>query len=214
MCGSRVIRRQRSSGLTESVGFETAERSPVPPAMRTSTLDSLPEVPLDFAWPIVLGIDPGTLAMGYGAVVERAEGPRLLAAGTLRPPSGMPVTSRLGFLRSQLDEIMQRLRPGVVVVEEAFAAINVQSALRIGEARGVVLSCACHAGIDIAQYSPASAKKALVGNGRADKAQVAQCVAGELGLKEVPGSLDASDALALALAHLYKRRFEARTGGR
>ena len=182
--------------------------------MRTSTLDSLPEVPSDFTWPIVLGIDPGTLAMGYGALVERAEGPRLLAAGTLRPPAGLAVPARLGFLREQLDQLFARLRPGVVVVEEAFAAINVQSALRIGEARGVVLSCAQHAGIDIAQYSPASAKKALVGNGRADKSQVAQCVAGELGLDEVPGSLDASDALALALAHLYKRRFEAKLGKR
>lgn len=166
----------------------------------------LPRVPLDCPWTIVLGVDPGTQVVGYGAVVLRKEGPRLLAAGALRAPGGLDVPARLGFIASEVDGLMRRLRPAVVVVEQAFAFRNVQSALRIGEGRGVILASAARAGAQIVQYAPASAKKALVGNGQADKVQVARMVATSLGLAEPPEPLDASDALALALAHVYKGR--------
>lgn len=163
-------------------------------------------VPADFPLPIVLGIDPGTRVMGYGAVVAGGREPRLLAAGTLEPPGRAAVPVRLGFLRRELDELIARLRPSVVVVEQAFSAVNAQSALRIGEGRGVVLACASVAGAEVVQYPPATAKKALVGNGAASKEQVAAMVAHVLGALEPPLPLDATDALGLALAYVLKAR--------
>ena len=172
--------------------------------------------------PVVLGIDPGTLIMGYGAVAVTAEGPRLVAAGELRQPSSLAVPKRLAGLRVDLDELLVRIDPDIVVVEEAFAHKNVQSALRIGEGRGVVLSSAAAIGAEVAQLSPAAARKRVVGNGNADKVQVAKMVAAILGVEEIPGTLDVSDALALALAHIYEleraQRFapkkEARAAGK
>ena len=154
--------------------------------------------------PVVLGIDPGTLVLGYGAVAQTAAGPRLVAAGELQQPSKRAVPERLAGLRADLDELLQRLDPDVVVVEEAFANKNIQSALRIGEGRGVVLSSAAAIGAEVVQLSPASARKRVVGNGAADKTQVAKMVAAILGVDEIPGTLDVSDALALALAHIYE----------
>lgn len=157
---------------------------------------------------VVLGIDPGTRVLGYGAVVVGANGPRLFAAGVLRPkPADVP--ARLGQLRSELDLLFERLKPTVIVVEQAFAARNVQSALRIGEGRGVVLGCAAATGARIVQFAPAVAKKALVGTGAADKTQVARMVEHVLGPKSKGLPLDASDALALALAYTSRSRFEA-----
>lgn len=154
--------------------------------------------------PIVLGIDPGTRVLGYGAVVVGARGPRLLAAGVLRTERGDDIPTRLGWLRRELDQLFARLNPTAIVVEQAFASRNMQSALRIGEGRGVVLACAAVFGAEIAQYPPASAKKALVGSGAADKTQVARMVEHVLGIQKLELPLDASDALALALAHVQR----------
>jgi crossover junction endodeoxyribonuclease RuvC len=158
---------------------------------------------------VVLGIDPGTRTVGYGAVALAQRGPRLFACGALRA-DGADVPARLAYLRRELDLLIAKLGPNVVVVEQAFAARNVQSALRIGEGRGVVLACASASGARIEQYAPAVAKKALVGNGAADKSQVAWMVAQLLGLAEPPQPLDATDALALALAYVQRSALEAR----
>jgi len=159
---------------------------------------------------VILGIDPGTRVVGYGAVAATPQGPRLVEAGVVRASSrGVP--ERLGEIRAALDLVMERLRPEVVVVEEAFAARNVQSALRIGEGRGVVLACAVCAGARVEQMPPASAKKAVVGHGGAHKEQVAAMVARHLELEAPPQPLDASDALALALA-LFLRGAARRAG--
>lgn len=160
----------------------------------------------------MLGIDPGTRVVGYGAVVDAPSGPRLFACGALRAEAGDDVPARLAFLRRELDLLIAKLQPSVVVVEQAFAARNVQSALRIGEGRGVVLACAAASGATIEQYAPAVAKKALVGNGAADKTQVAWMVAQILGLAQAPEPLDATDALALALAYVQRRVLAARLG--
>ncbi len=175
-----------------------------PPASESSP--PAPEVPAGCPWTIVLGIDPGTVVLGYGALVLRPEGPRLLAAGVLRATRTAPVPTRLGHLRLGLDDLIRRLKPTVVALEEAFAASNVQSALRIGEARGLVLGCAACSGAEIEQYPPAVAKKTLTGSGSAGKEQVARMVAHELGLTEIPRPLDATDALAIALTAVHKRK--------
>ncbi len=168
----------------------------------------LPEVPDGLSWPVVLGVDPGTLVVGYGAVVHHPGGPRLLAAGVLRASRDSDVPTRLGFLRQEIDMVIARLKPSVVVVEHAFTAINIQSALRVGEGRGVALSSAACFGATVVQYQASQAKKSVVGVGSADKDRVAQMVAAELKLDEAPKPLDATDALALALTYIHKSRMD------
>lgn len=157
-------------------------------------------------WPIVLGIDPGTRVVGYGAIVANGRGPKLFGAGVLQPGARLDVPARLGVILAEFEELLAEVRPDVVVVEQAFAARNLQSALRIGEGRGVILAAAARFGSQIVQFAPAVAKKALVGNGAADKTQVAAMVAATLGLAEAPEPLDATDALALALAHVLRSK--------
>lgn len=154
---------------------------------------------------VVLGIDPGTRVVGYGAVVAGARGPRLLAAGVLRAPARASAPARLALLRREIDDLVARLAPAVVVVEAAFAAKNVRSALRIGEGRGVALACAAACGAEVVELPPAVAKKSLVGHGGAAKSQVARMVSTVLALANSDLPLDASDALALAIAHLERR---------
>jgi len=155
---------------------------------------------------VVLGVDPGTLVVGYGAVRLAPRGLALLCAGVLRAERRLSAPERLGILGAGLERLMAELRPAVVVVEGAFAARNVQSALRIGEGRGVVLACAARTGARVIEIAPASAKKALVGNGAAHKLQVAGMVARLLGLASPPEPLDATDALALALSFALRSR--------
>jgi crossover junction endodeoxyribonuclease RuvC len=158
----------------------------------------------------VLGIDPGTRVVGYGAVVANRRGPRLFGAGVLKPGAKLDVPARLAAILVEFEELLLEVRPDVVVVEQAFVSRNWQSALRIGEGRGIILAAAARFGSQIVQFAPAVAKKALVGNGAADKTQVAAMVAEALGLPEAPQPLDATDALALALAHVLRSKHTAR----
>lgn len=162
-------------------------------------------VPADCPWDIVLGIDPGTRILGYGALVDAPDGPRLLVAGDVRP-RGDDGPTKLADLRGEIDDLMERLRPTVVIVESAFFATNVQSALRLGESRGVVMACAALGGAEVVEYAPAVARKTLLGNGNASKEQMAAMVATLLGLDEPPQPLDVSDALSLALAYIHRGR--------
>jgi crossover junction endodeoxyribonuclease RuvC len=163
-------------------------------------------VPPGCDWPIVLGIDPGTRATGYGALVLAPDGPRLLLCGVIRPREREPVPDRLAHICAELEVLLERLRPGVVVIEKAFAHRNVQSALRIGEARGAVLACVARHGISIQEFAPAVAKKAVVGHGAASKEQIAAMVPAILGSGRLDVPADATDALALALAEVARRQ--------
>ncbi len=173
-------------------------------------------MPADLPWPIVLGLDPGSRVAGFGAVVAAPDGPRFLACGVLRPDPHGELGVRLAAMARELDTLLARLRPRVLVVEKAFAARNVQSALRIGEARGVVLATAAGRSIETVEYAPAVAKKALVGHGGASKVQVAAMVAAVL-RRELDVAEDASDALALALTYILRMTFpragSTRSGG-
>ena len=170
-------------------------------------------VPADCPWPIVVGVDPGTVRCGYGAVVVAPDGPRLVVCGVLAPPGRMSVPRRLGWLQAELEALLARLRPGAVAVEGAYTARNVRSALRIGEARGMVLATAARRGAEVFEYAPAVAKKAVLGHGAGSKEQVAAMVATLLGTTELDVPNDATDALALALAHVHRSRVREVTGG-
>ncbi len=170
-------------------------------------------VPPNCPWPIVLGIDPGTRVIGYGAILVARETPRLLACGVLRAPRDGSVATRLARLQDELDLLLRRLRPTSLALEGAFSARNVRSALRIGEARGVVLASAARVGIEVAEIPPAVAKKAVLGHGNGTKEQVARLVSTILSCAELAVPPDATDALALALAHANRLRFRARLTG-
>ena len=162
-------------------------------------------VPAGCSWPIVLGIDPGTRVMGYGALVLAPEGPRFLACGVLRPRASAAVPARLAEIQADLEGLLSALRPRILAIERAFHSKNVQAAFRIGEARGVVLAAAARAGLEILELAPAAAKKAVLGHGGASKAQIARMI-GQLlrtGPLDVPS--DATDALALAFACVKRR---------
>ncbi len=162
-------------------------------------------VPAGCTWPIVLGIDPGTRVLGYGALVLAPTGPRFLACGVIAPNARAAVPARLAEIQVGLERLLAALRPGVLALERAFHSKNVQSAFRLGEARGVVLAAAARAGSEILEFAPASAKKAVLGHGAASKEQVARMLAQLLGTGPLDAPADATDALALAFACVKRR---------
>jgi crossover junction endodeoxyribonuclease RuvC len=169
-------------------------------------------VPETCPWPIVLGIDPGTRRAGFGSVVVAPEGPRLVTCGVFAPPARLSVPERLARMQAELEDLLQRLRPETVAVESAFAARNVHSALRLGEARGMMIATAARRGARVVEYAPAAAKKAVLGNGSGSKEQVAAMVATLLGCGVLDAPHDATDALALALTHVQRMRLVSLTG--
>ncbi|HYO94885.1 MAG TPA: crossover junction endodeoxyribonuclease RuvC [Polyangiaceae bacterium] len=150
---------------------------------------------------LALGIDPGTLHLGWGVV--RREGTRLqhVAHGVVNLPAGAPLAERLLGISDQLSEIIATHQPSVGSVETLFFHKDAQAAVKLGHARGVVLLCLQRASVETFEYAPARVKLTVVGNGQAGKDQVAQMVRAMLSLTVVPKS-DAADALALAITHL------------
>jgi crossover junction endodeoxyribonuclease RuvC len=149
---------------------------------------------------IVLGIDPGSHATGYG-VITTTPVLRLVAAGVIRTPRGEGLPDRLRIIHEGIAAVLAAHRPAQVAVEEVFNARNARSSLVLGHARGVALLAGALAGLPVAEYAPSVIKRALTGNGAATKTQVRHMVRRLLALREEP-ALDASDALAVALAHV------------
>jgi crossover junction endodeoxyribonuclease RuvC len=152
----------------------------------------------------VLGIDCGTEYTGYG-VVELADSGRLvcLACGAVKLSARDPMAQRLSKIFSSLQEIIQAHRPDRVAIEDVFYALNVKSALKLGQVRGVAMMAAAVSGLEVSEYAPLSIKSAVVGYGRAEKQQVQQMVTRLLNMAEVPEPPDAADALAIAICHLH-----------
>jgi len=152
----------------------------------------------------VLGIDCGTEYTGYG-VVELAPAGRLLclACGAIKLSPREPLPTRLHRIYEQLEALIREHRPDQVAIEDVFYALNVKSALKLGQVRGVAMLAASAAGLEVAEYAPLSIKSAVVGYGKAEKHQVQQMVTRLLGLPEPPQPADASDALAIAICHLH-----------
>ncbi len=151
---------------------------------------------------IVLGLDPGLGTTGWGLI--RAEGNRLshLANGQLRTDAKESLPRRLAHLDTMLAALIADHAPQAAAVEEVFVNMNPQSTLKLGQARGVVLLGAARAGIEVGEYTPATVKKAVVGVGGADKAQVHAMVTRLLPGAKVAGP-DAADALAVAICHAH-----------
>ena len=149
----------------------------------------------------ILGIDPGTLRLGYGMVeMSRGTDVRYIECGVISAPARLARAQRLVEIGRGLRELLAELVPDAVAMEEAFFGKNVQSTLALGEARGVALLVAGEAGLIVAGYSPAVIKKSVVGHGRATKDQISYLVRATLKMRRTPDS-DAADALAIAICH-------------
>ena len=151
---------------------------------------------------IILGVDPGSLRTGYGAIETTGRHHRLLEMGTLAPSSRLPLPLRLHAIHAGLTTVIHRLRPDVLAVEDVFHAVNARSALVLGHVRGVVLLAGAAAGLPVSAFPPATVKVQVTGFGRAEKSQVAMMVSRILALEEPPAG-DAADALAVALCHAH-----------
>lgn len=147
----------------------------------------------------ILGIDPGSVVMGYAVVEQQSGRLRYIASGCLRLPAGT-LPARLYCIYSELRQLIQDHQPDEAAVEEVFVSKNVASAIKLGHARGAAICAIAAAGLDVHEYTPAAIKQAVVGNGRADKTQVQHMVKVLLGLQ---GRLqaDAADALAVGICH-------------
>jgi len=156
----------------------------------------------------VLGIDPGTVATGWGVVELSAPGAThcRIASGVIRVKGELPL--RLAGIFTAVRAIVAEHRPEALSVEKTFVSENVQSAFRLGEARGSILVAAAEAGVAVFEYSPAEIKMSVVGYGRALKEQVQSMVTRLLALPTPPAS-DEADALAAALCHLNSQRLRA-----
>lgn len=152
----------------------------------------------------VLGIDCGGEYTGYG-VVEMSSSGKLccLTCGAIKLSAREALPRRLSRIFTQLGELITEHQPDEVAIEDVFYALNVKSALKLGQVRGVAMLAAAVAGLDVAEYSPLTIKSSVVGYGRAEKQQVQHMVTRLLALSEPPEPLDASDALAIAICHLH-----------
>ncbi len=152
----------------------------------------------------VLGIDCGTEFTGYG-IVELLPGAELrcCCCGAIKVSAKEPMPQRLSKIFHALETLIREYQPDHVSIEDVFYAVNVKSALKLGQVRGVAMLAASSAGLPVAEYAPLSIKSAVVGYGKADKIQVQHMVTRLLNLVTPPESPDAADALAIAICHLH-----------
>jgi crossover junction endodeoxyribonuclease RuvC len=152
----------------------------------------------------VLGIDCGGEYTGYGVVEMQPPGKLCcLACGAIKLSAREALPLRLCRIFTRLGELISEYQPHEVAIEDVFYALNVKSALKLGQVRGVAMLAAAAAGLRVSEYSPLTIKSSVVGYGRAEKAQVQAMVTRLLDLTSPPETMDASDALAIAICHLH-----------
>jgi len=151
---------------------------------------------------LVLGLDPGLGTTGWGLI--EAEGNRLahVANGQIKTDAAIPLPKRLAALANELEQLIAERRPGTAAVEEVFVNKNPQSTLKLGQARGVVIMVAARGGLEVGEYAARLVKKAVVGNGNAEKMQLHAMVSRLLPGAKIAGP-DAADALAVAITHAH-----------
>lgn len=157
----------------------------------------------------VLGIDPGTVATGWGVVDESGHSLKYVSGGVIRARGSL--SSRLTVIFDGIRRVLAEHHPACVGLEKTFVGENVQSAFRLGEARGVILLAAEMAGVRVVEYAPAEVKVAITGQGRASKEQMQMMMSRLLGLTAAVAS-DEADALGVAVCHLHSQRFRDTVG--
>jgi crossover junction endodeoxyribonuclease RuvC len=154
----------------------------------------------------ILGIDPGSACTGYGVVEGSGQKPSFTTSGVIRTGRG-PLPQRLARLFDSMEKLIDTIQPEEIAVEEVFTGVNAHSALVLGHARGVILLAAGRADLPVHEYPTRRIKQAITGYGAAEKVQVQSVLRGIFGA--LPSELDASDALAVALCHLYESTSQA-----
>jgi crossover junction endodeoxyribonuclease RuvC len=163
---------------------------------------------------VVLGIDPGLRACGWGVVLGNGARATLVECGVIRPPVKHSLPRRLFAIHEAIRAIIARHTPSELAIEDPFVGnVAPASALAIGQARAVAMLAAAQAGLEVALYPPASVKLAVSGYGQSDKSQVQAMVRALLDLPAAPEPWDAADALAVAICHLGQRRLAGLAGG-
>ena len=153
---------------------------------------------------IILGIDPGTVVMGYGLLKVEGKSISLLDLGVLKPGNIKDHYKRLQLIFNTVSGLITQYKPSDFAIEAPFFGKNVQSMLKLGRAQGVAIAAAMRHGLDVTEYSPKKVKQAVTGNGNASKEQVLKMLQRILSFSENPKYFDATDALAVALCHHYE----------
>jgi len=155
---------------------------------------------------IIIGIDPGTIITGFGIVRYNKNNFNCIEHGLIRLPATKSLSSKLEIIYDELDRLIKLYKPDEFAIETAFYGKNVQSAMKIGYARGVSILAAVHNKVPASEYSPREIKKSVVGTGAASKEQVNYMIKKILELKTSNMRFDESDALAVALCHAFRMR--------
>jgi len=151
---------------------------------------------------IILGIDPALRTTGFGVIEKQGSRLRYIASGTIKTGSETALPPRLKVILASIGEVIATYRPACAAIEKVFVNVNPQSTLLLGQARGAAITALVGADLDVAEFTPTQIKQAVVGTGKATKAQVQDMVARLLKLPGLPGS-DAADALAVAICHAH-----------
>jgi crossover junction endodeoxyribonuclease RuvC len=154
---------------------------------------------------IILGIDPGTVVMGYGLIAVEGSAIRLVEMGVLKMHSKEDGYDRLRKVYATVDALIAKHRPQAFAIEAPFFGKNVQSMLKLGRAQGVAIAAAMHHGLAVTEYSPKKVKQSITGNGNANKEQVMQMLHRIMPITAQPIYLDATDALAVAVCHHFQQ---------
>ena len=149
----------------------------------------------------ILGIDPGYATIGFGMVESSGAQVRMVTYGAITTPAGLPLSRRLYQIGTDMEELIGKLRPDVISIEELFFNTNITTGIAVAHGRGVILYAAEKCGIPLYEYTPGQAKLAVTGYGKAEKRQVMDMTRRLLKLKAVPRPDDAADALAIAICH-------------
>lgn len=157
----------------------------------------------------VLGLDPGTATTGFGIIDAEDSAFRLVDFGVISTPAGDDAAERLRSIYEQTTILLDTHKPDIAAVEKLFFGRNITTAIRVGEARGVLLLALANAAIPIGEYSPPQIKEAVTGYGKAGKNQMQLMVRQLLDLTETPRPDDAADALAVAITHYQFYRYHA-----
>lgn len=154
---------------------------------------------------IILGIDPGTIIMGYGLIKIKGNTMQLLEMDVLKLSSKQDAYERLGSIHNKVLHLIETFKPDSFAIEAPFFGKNVQSMLKLGRAQGVAIAAAMHAGLVVCEYSPKKIKQSITGNGNAGKEQVMKMLQQLLNFSHNPKHMDASDALAVAVCHHFQQ---------
>ncbi len=155
---------------------------------------------------VILGVDPGTVIMGYGLIEIIQNKITLLEMGVLKPGATKDTYKKLQLIFNTVSGLITKYQPNTFAIEAPFFGKNVQSMLKLGRAQGVAIAAAMRHGLDVTEYSPKKVKQSVTGNGNADKEQVMKMLQQILGFKETPKHLDATDALAVAVCHYFQQK--------